>query len=246
MKTSIYTIIQVFLAIVITVGVLAPAVTSAQSFRGESSEDTVCRFPSPAEDRIVNRIEAIKQNSIERRQFHQNNIAERREKFRQERNERKALWLTKRDEMLAKLGERQEGSRDAIDAFVAATAAARDTRDAAVQAAVDTYYTDLDGARASLADAILGLVDTYIADVQAAFDRAEADCESGVGKITIVQTLRSDIQLARQDFIDARLGINIRDTIEPIIAARRNAMQSAVTTFIAEIKAAVSALKDAL
>lgn len=161
----------------------------------------------------------------------------------------RAQWDANRAEQFAKKEARAttDAEKQAVMAFKTAMTTAISARRAAVDSAIKTFREGFQKVMAARKDAINAAVQSFKTAEKAAFDKAKADCAAGIAPKTIRDTLHASLKTARDKFAQDRRAIDkLQSSLDPLIAARKTAIQKAISDFKTAAEKARTDLKKVL
>ncbi len=140
-----------------------------------------------------------------------------------------------------------DAAKQAILAFQQAVEAAVNARRTAVTAALDAFRQGLDAVIASRKDAVDAAIKTLNDALAAAESKATSACAAGTDPATVRQQLMADVSAARSQFKDSvQNAAKVGPAVQPLIEARKAAMDKAKADFQAAMDKAKADLKAAL
>lgn len=164
------------------------------------------------------------------------------------REENRLRWDENREEHLTKLEERaaDDSQKQAVAVFREAVNTAVTTRRAATDIAKQTFRDSLHQLVASRQVAVDNLITTYQQAIQTAFERAKIDCAANVEPASVRENLKNDLKEAQDKFHGDRQAIdNVGEQIQPLIDARKAAVELALQDFKSAVETAKQTLKAA-
>lgn len=182
---------------------------------------------------------------------------------RTKRDQQLAQGRQRRDDALKNLRAKEDANRSAhitklesvakTDARKAAVAefkqtvlTAITTRQAAVNKATSDFRTALDAAIASRRDGVKSAISLFDASLDAALSQGKTDCAAGKNTASIRTTFRNSVKTAFDKLKSDRSSIEkLMTSADPIVAARKAAVQKALQDFKATMEAARTKLKAA-
>lgn len=242
--------ITIPVAAAVALQMLVPSFLFAQSPTPATtpSEKGFCNVVVQHGAQIDQRLTQRKDRVTQRRTERKDRIAERhtlRDQKRQDtRAKADARWL----ELSTKLQEKAttDEQKQAVVQFKLDVQSAVDTRRVAVDGAVSGFRASMDKAIADYKAVIDLAVADFKASVKAATDQAKADCAAGVASKTVRSTFQNSLKAAREEWKrDRESATKLRTSVEPVIAARKAAIQKAHQDFKTAMTAARAKLKQA-
>lgn len=170
-------------------------------------------------------------------------------KHDEERAAHRAQWDRNRAEQFAKMETRAttDAEKQAVATFKTTMTTAIAARRTAIDAAIKTFREGFQKTMTARKDAINAAVQSFKTAEKAAFDKAKADCSTGIAPKTIRDTLHASLKAARDKFAQDRRAIDkLQSSLDPLIAARKTAIQKAISDFKTAAEKARADLKKAL
>ena len=205
------------------------------------------RFPEfvqRLDQRIADRQARIETRRTERLQ----NLENRRNARDTRRTEAQERRQENFAEHIAKLEARAatDAQKQAVVNFRAAVETAIAVRKTALNAAVKTFRDGVDQTIAQRKTAVDTAINAFKNARQAAVDKVETDCASGINSETVRETFRADMKTAREKFIsDGQAIEKFYASIQPLIDVRRQAFDKSRQEFRAAMEKARADLKAA-
>lgn len=150
---------------------------------------------------------------------------------------------TRYDALMAKADT--DAKKAAVNTFKADVEAATATRRAAIDTAVKTFRAGVDSLIASKQSGFDTATTTFQQAVASAIQKAKDSCAGGTAPATVRETLKADIQSAREAFKNTRTTNDIQTELQALTTVRKNAVAAAVATFKTDMDSAKDALKTA-
>jgi hypothetical protein len=160
----------------------------------------------------------------------------------------RSAWDANRTAQFAKLEARAttDNQKQAVADFKVAVKSAIAARRAAVDTAIAAFREGVKSLIASRKEDVSSNFTAFSDEVKAAFDSAKSDCASGKDPATIRTNLRNAIQAAKAKFHSNKIETpKIGGNIQPLIDARRAAVQKAFSDFKSAMEKARTELKKA-
>lgn len=240
--------------------VVSPLVVAAQGGEAGSSRNggtassqqrSVEQFCANLETRQADMMTRIQTRAGEVSARHEGNAGERQSKRAERQSElatKRAEMDAKRDAHYEKLSEAAttEAQLAAVEEFSETVEALVDTRRTAIDAAIEDFEDTVEALRESQAAVVADLTEATESGVEAAFAEAEAACETDDATFADVSSvLRDALASQRQAQQANREQYSFKDDLEAARAARKAAVQAAVTEFQAGMDAAKAELRSA-
>lgn len=224
------------------ISILSPSLILAQNDNAENNKaNGLCKGLSAVASKIDQRI-IDRKAKIEAKQ---EEIAKKIEEGQNRRNAKleavRMKWDTNRAEHFAKLEEKAQNDeqKQAVIAFTKAVTTAISARRTIIDRTIHNFrqgVKQMINARKSLTDTAVG---TFRDSIKSAFERAQSDCENGIGAKTIQDNLRADIAKSREKFINDHQEItrfNIQT--EMLTITKRITIKNAIESFKSAIEQA--------
>lgn len=187
------------------------------------------------------RIDAKRQEISQTLQNRQNNRS-------QQLQDARAKAKTERDEAYAQLESKAttDAEKQAVSAFESTMNTAVATREAAVDAARNAFWSGLQTVLQGRANAVKTAETNYQTSVNAAISTATSQCSSGTAPATARQNFINALQAARTKFASDRKAVdNAVPQVKALALTRDQAVQQAVSAFRATAEQARTTLKAA-
>lgn len=197
------------------------------------------------EQRMTNRFGKIE----EKRTDAMTNLEERQQKRDERQEQNRQRFDQNRAEFLAKLEARAQtdAQKAALAKFKAAVTEAIKAHRAAIDSAKSAFRQGVEQAIASRKSAVNLATKAYQDAVKAALAKAKADCKAGVEPAAVREELHRALKVARDKFETDRQAIEkLKDSLKPLIEARKAAIAKANQDFQTAIEKARTELKAAL
>jgi hypothetical protein len=156
-------------------------------------------------------------------------------------------WEEKWEKHFEKLEEKATTSvqMEALVEFKEAVKDAIASRQAAIDAAISEYRTDLDKMIADRKTATENAKIEYQNAYKTAIDKAKTDCAAGIDPAQVRETLRAALKAVKDKFEKDRQAIEKMD-VKPLVDARQQAFKEALEYFKKAMQEARDKLKTAL
>ncbi len=255
MKRNCEKILGTALAGMMLVGLLAPLLVLARAQSADSNATStpkgsvLCNSYVGTRAKIDQRLTARDENLKEKRSEINSRIQERVEKRAEWLKEKRDKWDEVRAQQFAKLEEKAltDVQKEAVAAFKKAVTEAIAARRAAIDAANKSFQ---DGVKKAVSDrkiAIDGIIAAFRLSVKNAYEKAKADCASGVDAQTVRTNLRAALKAAKDKYNTDRQNLEkLKDTKDQLIATHRAAVKKAIDDFKAAMEKARADLKAVL
>lgn len=157
-------------------------------------------------------------------------------------------WDQNRDQQFAKLEARAttDAQKQAVQTFETTIRAAITARRSAIDAAIETFRTGLAQVLTQRQTKVATAISSFQTSVDAAINKAKSDCGSGMDPKTVRAAFIASLKTARTQFQTDRQAIDkLATNVQPLVTARRTAIEAAVQTFKTAAEQARTALKTA-
>jgi hypothetical protein len=157
-------------------------------------------------------------------------------------------WDTNRTAQFTKLEARAttDAQKQAVADFEATTKTAIATRQAAVDSAIAAFREGVKNLISGRTEDVTTSFTTFSDAAKAAYETAKSDCASGKDPATVRTTLRNALAAAKTKFhSDKTSAPKVGGNVQPLIDARRAAVQTAMKNFKATMEKARTDLKKA-
>lgn len=245
-KLIIYSLIVAALGVMVAGPALAMA-TSTGTTTPKNTANFCTRFSSLSANADLRLAEWQKKLDAKRDE-QAANIEERRVEREQKLANIRSDWDSRRDARYDKLMGKAatDEQKQALANFKAAVETAVAARKAAIDAAISVYRAGMDKVIADRKAGMDAALVAYKNAVQAAKDKAAADCGASVAPATVRASFTSAVQAAKDKFkADRAAVVKVSDAVKALNTARKAAFDKAVADFKAVVEAAKVTLKDA-
>lgn len=196
--------------------------------------------------RLQASVDKVRGNVMERRDERQGKLTERRDERAGKVDEHRESALEFRADAQAKLMARADtdAKKAAVTQYQTSVKAAVDARIAAYKTANDTFRSGVDAVVVARKTIVDNAVTAFRTSMNAALEKAKADCAAGVENATIHSDFNTSVQAARRKLQADRQGIDSNgDQVRALAKTRNDAHAKALATFKATMEKARADLK---
>jgi len=196
--------------------------------------------------RLQASVDKVRGNVMERRDERQGKLVERRDERDGKVDKHRDSALELRVDAQAKLMARADtdAKKAAVTEYQTSVKAAVDARVAAYKAANDTFREGVDTVVVSRKTIVDNAVSAFRTSMNAALEKAKADCAAGVENATFRADFNASVQAARRKLQADRQGIDSNgDQVRALAKTRNDAHAKALATFKATMEKARADLK---
>jgi len=222
---------------------LIPLIVSAKS---ENANQGYCNRVSNAYQKLIQRIDNLDEKLEQKR----NQIVARLEERRQQRDTRftkkREKWDANREKHFALLEEKAgtEEQKQALLKFKQIVSQAIIDRRQAVDQAINDFREGVEDLKLARWDDIDEMIANYRDELKLAFENANNECGKGSDQGDISQSLKNQLRNTKQGFLDNKATVgNIREGMQELIEAKKQAIQQAKDDFKETINQALEDLK---
>lgn len=223
---------------------LSLAATSTPPFGGQNLCSRLGNYISKMETRVTDR----EQNILSGRGERQNKWSDRLSSWDEKREAQRNRAESRMTDFFLKLEPRAitDAQKQAVMDFKTAIQVAIGVRKTAVDAAILAFRTGVETQLSQRKIQTENAVLAYKNAQKAAFDKAKSSCDSMIVPGTVLETLKTDLKTARDNFQAARTAIEkAADKIKALNETKKAAMEKAHQDFKAALEKAKTDLKVA-
>lgn len=246
MKMNSKRILTTIVAAMVVANVATPLASFAQVATTTPPASQLCARLSDLEAKIDQQIETRKAKIEASRTDAENRIKSRWEERDAKLAANRKQHDFNRSQHYEKLEARAttDAQKTAVEQFRTEMEAAVALRREAVNVAGLTFRQGLSNALTSRTAKVDTAMGAYANSVTTAIDKAQADCASGIAPKTVRSTLQADLKAAREKFVADKRAIEaLISQMEPLVTARKAALQKAADDFKAAAEAATAKLR---
>ena len=221
-----------------------PTMSYAQN--GGTTSDNFCSRIETVFSQIDQRMASRQAKLAQINSQRQSNLAANRNRVDTELAKKRSDWSSNRAKQYAALESRAKTPEqvEAVGIFKASIEEAIATRKTAVDAAMSAFRSSLDQNIITRNTAITAAITNFTNKTNAAQDKAKADCAAKVKILTIAKNYRTSMVSARTEYLNALRAIEKINAVN-LLAIRRQAINKAISDFLAASEKARIALKAA-
>jgi len=247
-KLIAYSLIAAALGVMVAGPVLATATSTGTSTPKEKTGANFCtRFTSLGASADLRLAEWQKKLDA-KRDAQDANIEKRRAEREQKLANIRSDWDSRRDTRYDKLmGKAGTDAQKLVLAnFKTAVEAAATARKTAIDSAIAVYRAGMDKVISDRKDAMDAALVAYKNAVQAAKDKATADCGNDVASATVRADFNTAVKAAQAKYkADRAAVVKVSEAVKSLNTARKAAFEKAVSDFKTAVEAAKVTLKNA-
>ncbi len=209
----------------------------------QQDQAMICARISAVSTQVQDRLTQLRAQIVERRDERIASYLDRKAEHQEKAEARRQAWDGRWDALMIDLEAKATTSvqKTALVQFKADMRTAFAARKASVDAANNAFRTALNGALVARGQTITLAADPLKVGVKTAFDKAKADCASGVNADTVRATLRASLETTHASF---RAAMQELDKIGPLARAYAETRRVAVEKANADFKVAAQKARD--
>jgi len=237
-----------FLGLMIA-GVLVPLWIFAQNANDNQKAKGFCNSISNLASKYDQKVTDRETKLEEKRNEIQNRITNRWVERDAKLAEKRAKWDVNREEHFEKLEEKAgtDEQKQALLDFKQAVTAAITARRAAIDKAIEDFRQGVERAKIDRKSAADALGNTFRNSIQAAFQKAETDCDASVDPATIRTNFRAEVKATKEKFESDRQEMEkLQTSMEALINTRKETIKKAIDGFKTAMETAKADFEAAL
>lgn len=220
------------------------AQTSSEPLKGKAFCDKIIDVSQRAVNRIIQRETQIEQNFLERL----NNVTSRLSGIQEKIDSKRIKWQENRSKFYEKIGQKakNDSQKQALANLKQEIDQAITERKAMIDQARIDFRASFEEAVGARHQAVIQALNDYKADLEAAYNKAKADCEQGLTAKTLKEALARALKVGKDKLQEAKTQIDsFGDLLAPIVQARNEAIKKAQDDFRAIVSSAKEEFKAA-
>ncbi len=194
------------------------------------------------DQKITDAQEKIKEKRTDR----SNNLNVKRSEFDAKANENRIKWDENRNENYIKMEERldTDAKKQSLEAFKLAIGKAVSERRVAIDAAQEVFRKGVDQLISERKTKVDDIANSYKSAIESALQKSQTDCQAGLSATDIRSNLKDALKAGREKYASDKKEIDkIGEGINPLIDARKTAMEKAKEDFKTAVEKAKTDLK---